>query len=173
MPFVGAQVSAELKARFDALAATEGGKSALLRRMLESVTGQVPSAPLRALGAGASDKITVRFRRSERVAIADAAAVRGMTRTAWITSLVRARLGLSLPLTAGEEEALRAIARELHRIGGNINQMARAANTQSLAGKPVEFDMQALADAAQAVREATSELRQALGRTSGSWQVPV
>jgi hypothetical protein len=173
LPFVGAQVPAELKARFDALAMTEGGKSALLRRMLESVTGQGPAARPTALAAGTSDKVTVRFRRSEQAAIADAAAARGMTRTAWIASLVRARLGLGLPLTGGEEEALRAIARELHRIGGNINQMARASNTQALSGKPVELDADALTEAAQAVREATCELRQVLGRSAGAWQVPV
>lgn len=172
MPFIGVQVSAELKERFDAIASVEGGKSALLRRMLQSATGQVPSRQGPVVG-GLSDKITVRFRRSERAAIADAAAARGMTRTTWITSLARARLSLGLPLNGGEEEALRAIARELHRIGSNINQMARAANAQALAGKPVDVDGAALADMTEAVREATSELRQALGRSAGAWQVPV
>ena len=159
-----------MKARFDALAGAEGGKSALLRRMLEAVVGQVPDARSRPVAGGVSEKITVRFRRSERAVIADSAAARGLTRTAWVASLVRAQIGLGLPLSVGEEEALRAIARELNRVGGNVNQLARAANAQAAAGKPVSIDPEILQEASAAVREATSELRQVLGRVAGSWQ---
>lgn len=174
MAFIGVQVSDEMKAAFDALAGPQGGQSALLRRMLESVTGQVDVATSRSrVVGGTSEKITVRFRRAERAAIADAAAARGMTRTQWITSLVRARLSLGLPLTGGEEQALRAVARELNRMGGNVNQIARAANMQALAGKPVELDAAPLQELGGAVRAAAAELRDALARSAASWQVPV
>ncbi|AWI91999.1 plasmid mobilization relaxosome protein MobC (plasmid) [Methylobacterium sp. DM1] len=172
MAFIGVQVSEELKARFTARAQREGGQSALLRRLVCTVTDQAPD-PVRPLAVGASDKVTVRFRRSERAAITDAATARGMTRTGWIAALVRARLGLGLPLNRGEEEALRAIARELHRIGGSINQIARAANLAAQTGEPVMFDPAVLEETRGVVGEATSELRQVLARSAGSWQVPV
>ncbi len=172
MAFIGVQVSNETKARFAALAQKEGGQSALLRRLVSTLTDQAPE-PAAPLASGVSDKVTVRFRRSERAAITDAATARGMTRTGWITALVRARLGLGLPLDRGEAEALRAIARDLNRIGGNINQIARAANAAAQAGKPVTFDGSVLEEAQAAVQEARSELRQALARSAGSWQVPV
>lgn len=173
MPFIGVQVSGELKARFDALASTEGGKSVLLRRILEAVVSPGSTAPSTPPGGGRSDKITVRFRRAEGAAITDAAVARGMTRTGWIAALVRARLSLALPLTSGEEEALRTIARELSRIGARVDQLARVADGQALAGTPVEIDTRALAETAAAVRGAASELRQALGRSSSYWQTPV
>ncbi|KAB7783429.1 plasmid mobilization protein [Methylorubrum populi] len=172
MAFIGVQVSDELKARFTARAQREGGQSALLRRLVCTVTDQAPD-PVHPLAAGASDKVTVRFRRNERAAITDAATTRGMTRTGWIAALVRARLGLGLPLNGGEEEALRAIARELHRIGGSINQIARAANLAAQTGEPVTFDPAVLEETRGVVSEATSELRQVLARSAGSWQVPV
>ncbi|MGW5959448.1 plasmid mobilization protein [Methylorubrum extorquens] len=172
MAFIGVHVSEELKARFAALAQSEGGQSALLRRLVSTVTEQAPDT-VRPLATGVSDKVTVRFRRSERAAITDAAAARGMTRTGWIASLVRARLGLGLPLNGGEEEALRAIARELHRIGGSINQIARAANLAAQTGQPVTFDPAVLEEARGVVVEATGELRHVLARSAGSWKVPV
>lgn len=172
MAFIGVQVSDEMKARFAALAQAEGGQSALLRRLVATVTDQAPD-PARPLAGGVSDKVTVRFRRSERAAISDAASARGMTRTGWIASLVRARLGLGLPLDRGEAEALRAIARDLNRIGGNINQIARAANAAVQAGKPVSVDPAVLDEAQAAVQEAKTVMREALARSAGSWQVPV
>lgn len=161
-----------MKARFAAAAQQEGGQSALLRRLVSAVTDQAP-APTLPPASGASEKITVRFRRSERAAINDAAAARGLTRTGWIASLVRARLGLGLPLTRGEEDALRAIARELNRIGANVNQIARAANASAQAGKPVSFDPLVLEEAQATVRTAARDLRLALARSAESWQVPV
>ncbi|MBL7590315.1 plasmid mobilization relaxosome protein MobC, partial [Escherichia coli] len=73
------------------------------------------------------------------------AEARGMSRTQWITSLVRARLGVEHPQTGDERLALRAIARELNRIGGNVNQIARAANTEARSNRAVSIDEGALA----------------------------
>lgn len=172
MAFIGVQISEAVKAQFAARAQSEGGQSALLRRLIGTVIDPTPH-PVRPLATGVSDKITVRFRRSERTAIADAAAARGMTRTSWITALVRARLGLGLPLSGGEEEALRAIARELHRVGGNLNQIARSAQLAAEAGAPVTFDPSVLEEARDVAAEAMGELRRVLARSAASWQVPV
>ncbi len=170
MAFLGFYVSDELARRFGAIAGAHGGKSALLRRMVENVVG-LPSVPQVSDGAGQSEKVTVRFRPSELALLAEAAA-RGMNRTQWISSLVRARLGLGLQLSAGERDELRTIARELNRIGGNINQLARAANTQVREGREVAIDSEVLREAAIVVREAVSEFRTAVGKSAGYWDAP-
>ena len=74
------------------LAVTEGGKSALLRRLITDAldmraTGAAP------LPIGRPEKVTLRFRDSEMRQLSEIAHRRGMTRTGWIVALVRARLG--------------------------------------------------------------------------------
>jgi hypothetical protein len=169
--FLGFYVSDELARRFAAIAGAHGGKSALLRRMVENIVGQsgVSQAPN---GVGRSEKVTVRFRQSELALLAEAAAARGMNRTQWISSLVRARLGFGLQLSAGERNELRTITRELNRIGGNINQLARSANIQMREGREVAIDSEVLREAAIAVREAVSEFRTAVGKSAGYWDAP-
>jgi phosphate uptake regulator len=164
--------------RFEAHSRRQGGKSAVLRRLVDEAVG-VPEAAL-ANGAGSalpaisaalgpSTKVTLRLREEEVTQIVALAERRGMSRTQWITSLLRARLGVEHPQTGDERVALRAIARELNRIGGNVNQIARAANTAARSNQPVSVDVGSLADLSAAVEEATAALRQALGRSAGYW----
>ncbi|MFA6966238.1 plasmid mobilization relaxosome protein MobC [Bosea sp. (in: a-proteobacteria)] len=167
MPTLTLRVSDDLALQFAALAATEGGKSALIRRLLEGAVG-VPDSKRAPVAIGAPQKVTVRFRESELRQLGEMAAARGMTRTQWITSLVRSRLGAPAQQSDGEREALRTIARELNRIGGNINQIARAANggdSSSAAGSK-----SGLADARTALEALQGELKDVLDRTSTYWE---
>ncbi|GAB6846186.1 hypothetical protein JCM2811A_51890 [Methylorubrum rhodinum] len=113
--------------------------------------------------------MTLRLRVEEVNQLVALAEARGMSRTQWITSLVRARLGVEHPQTGDERVALRAIARELNRIGGNVNQIARAANTDARSNRAVSVDVGFLADMSAAVDGLTDALRQALGRSAGYW----
>jgi hypothetical protein len=166
MPTLTLRVSDELALQFAALAATEGGKSALIRRLLESAVG-APESKRAPVAVGAPQKVTVRFRESELRQLGEMAAARGMTRTQWITSLVRSRLGAPAQQSDGEREALRSIARELNRIGGNINQIARAANSgDGTAGG----SRSGLDDARGALEALQGELKEVLDRTSTYWE---
>lgn len=167
MPTLTLRVSDDLALQFGALAATEGGKSALIRRLLEGAVG-APDSKRAPVAVGAPQKVTVRFRESELRQIAEMATARGMTRTQWITSLVRSRLGAPAQQSDGEREALRAIARELNRIGGNINQIARAANIGEVgAGGDSKFGFD---DARGALEALQGELKAVLDRTSTYWE---
>lgn len=140
----------------------------------EARGGDSASASLPAVVAalGPSTKVTLRLGENEVARVAEVARRRGMTRTRWIASLVRARLRLDLPQTGDERAALRAIARELNRIGGNINQIARAMNSEApKSGGLAPGDLAVLGDAREAVQAASAELRFVLARSAGYWDV--
>ncbi|MGH6710494.1 MAG: plasmid mobilization protein [Bradyrhizobium sp.] len=168
MALISLRVPDEVAADFSALAATQGGKSALLRRLigdaLNATSARVPS-----LAVGRPEKVTVRFRESEMRQLAEIAHQRGMTRTGWIVALVRSRLGSPVQHSREEHAALRAIVRELNRIGGNINQIARAANTSVLQGRAVEPDLSAIGEARTVIESALAQLRGALDGNADYW----
>jgi hypothetical protein len=204
MALVTFRVPPDLAERFAALASRQGGKSVVLRRLIEQATTEADAQPSSGVAArptvtdggagreragegapdaaampaaaaalGPSAKVTLRLREAEMARIAEVAKRRGMNRTQWITCLVRARLSLDLPQTGDERLALRAIARELNRIGGNINQIARAANTEVVrTGRPVPVDAAAIGEAREAVDAASAELRSVLARSAGYWDAP-
>jgi hypothetical protein len=113
--------------------------------------------------------VTIRLRQSELHQLIAIAADRGMNRTQWIAALVRSRIGVPIQQTSDERQALRAVARELNRIGGNINQIARAANIDRLYGRPVRIDGNAIRKASAVVEAGLSELRSALSQNAKYW----
>ena len=168
MALISLRIPDEVAARLSAVAASEGGKSALLRRLIADVLNASP-ARIAPLPVGRPEKITVRFRESEMRQLADTARQRGMTRTGWIVALVRSRLGSPVQHSLEELAALRAIVRELNRIGGNINQIARAANTRVLQGRAVEPDLSVIQEAKLVFEAELVQLRNALHGNADYW----
>lgn len=168
MALISLRIPDDVAASFSALAATEGGKSALLRRLIADALN-VPSARIASLPVGRPQKVTVRFRESEMRQLAGVSHQRGMTRTGWIVALVRSRLGSPVQHSPDEHAVLRAIVRELNRIGGNINQIARAANTSVLQGRAVEPDLSAIQEAKLAIETELARLRNALNGNADYW----
>ncbi|MBR1208170.1 MULTISPECIES: plasmid mobilization protein [unclassified Bradyrhizobium] len=169
MALISLRVPDEVAADFSALAATQGGKSALLRRLIGDALNAT-SARVPTLAVGRPEKVTVRFRESEMRQLAEVSHQRGMTRTGWIVALVRSRLGSPVQHSPEEHTALRAIVRELNRIGGNINQIARAANTSVLQGRAVESDLSAIGEARTVIESALALLRGALDGNADYWE---
>ncbi|MGJ0513383.1 hypothetical protein [Methylocystis sp.] len=101
MAFLGCHIDDALAEKFAAMAANEGGKSVLMRRLVEQAIGNGRSPARVAMTAGASRKVTIRLRESELRLLSTIAALRGMNRTQWIASLVRARIGFPLQQTHG------------------------------------------------------------------------
>jgi phosphate uptake regulator len=102
--------------------------------------------------------------------LAEVSHQRGMTRTGWIVALVRSRLGSPVKHSPDEHAVLRTIVRELNRIGGNINQIARAAVTSVLQGRAVEPDLSVIHDARAAIETALAQLRGALDGNADYWE---
>ncbi len=169
MAFLGFHIDDSTAEKFAARAANEGGKSALLRRLVEQAVGNGESPAPRTLATGASRKVTIRLSESELRSLATIAERRGMNRTQWIASLVRARIGSPIQQTHDERQALRAVARELNRIGGNINQIAHAANLNRLIGSSVKIEAEAIREASARIEAALEELRMTLNRNADYW----
>ena len=169
MALISLRIPDDLAARFSALAVTEGGKSALLRRLITDALDARPpcAAPL---PIGRPEKVTLRFRDSEMRQLSELAHRRGMTRTGWIVALVRSRLGSPVQHSPDEREALRAIVRELNRIGANVNQIARVANASVQQGRAVDPDFSEVREARAVVERTLAELRRAFDASANYWE---
>ena len=126
MAFIGLRVSDQLAARFEAVAAVRGGKSKLLRAMIEAVTKAPPGegeGP--GVGRGASKKVTLRLKPEDLAALDAAAAKAGLRRTEWLLACARRRLSAKPQFSDRESLALLETRRELRRIGVNLRDLAR------------------------------------------------
>ncbi|AXJ97447.1 hypothetical protein DM480_17295 (plasmid) [Sphingomonas sp. FARSPH] len=130
---IATYVDAEFAERFAAWARqTEGGSAAALRRLMApALDGQAPVPPA---GAGMGQQIGVRFKPLERRALAEAARARSTSPANWLRSLALFHLARKPQWNAAELDALRDIFGELRRIGGNVNQIARAMNVATETG---------------------------------------
>ena len=169
MALISLGIPDDVAARFAALAVTEGGKSALMRRLIaDALDARSPCvAPLQ---IGRPEKVTLRFRESEMRQLAEIARRRGMTRTGWIVALVRARLGSPVQTCPDERETLRAIVRELNRVGANINQIARAANAGVQQGRAIETGLSEIREARAVIESALMELRRIFEDNADYWR---
>jgi hypothetical protein len=121
----------EVAARFDAVAAGQGGRSALIRRLVAAVVdGEVVSetvvVPKRSWPA--TRRIEAMFTADEFAAIEQAAADMELTRSAWLAVVARRRIHQQPKPTPRDLRELVNIREEIRRIGVNVNQIAQAAN---------------------------------------------
>ncbi|UQV18958.1 MobC family plasmid mobilization relaxosome protein [Brevundimonas albigilva] len=135
------RVSPDLIRRFDAAAAGQGGRSRLLRRLMDGAAqASLPTAP-EAVSTPRSGKLTLRLDEGDmRLLEAEAAAV-GLSRTQWSVALIRRRLRDRPQLSGPESLALIEVRRELRRIGVNVNQIARALNTAVMEGQVLDLEL--------------------------------
>ncbi|MBB5746563.1 MobC family plasmid mobilization relaxosome protein [Brevundimonas variabilis] len=139
------RVSPDLLRRFDAAAADQGGRSRLLRRLMEQAAQAPFPEPVRSPPAAGSGKLTLRFGQPDLALLEAEAASTGLSRTQWTVALVRRRLHDRPQLTRHEALALIEMRRELRRIGVNVNQIARALNTAVLDGRVLDLEVAQLA----------------------------
>ena len=131
----------DLTRRFDAAAAGQGGRSRLLRRLMESAA-QAP-LPTREEGPPTvrSGKLTLRLGETDLRLLEVEAAAMGLSRTQWSVALIRRRLHDRPQFSRPEALALIEVRRELRRIGVNINQIARALNTAVMDGVVLDLEL--------------------------------
>ncbi|MCC7266880.1 MAG: hypothetical protein IT546_06010 [Caulobacteraceae bacterium] len=120
MPSLRLFVSDEIQARLDALAPDYGGRTALLRVLLQSAVQRIDPLPA---PKGRPLRTFVRLSAEETKAVIAQAASRGLKVSTWIRTLVRRRVFGEPRFLRSEELALYAIhdrlgeiARELQRI---------------------------------------------------------
>lgn len=171
MAFFGVRLPDDLAARFDALASSRGGRSKLLRHILEAaVRGDGPALPEAGPAVrprGRSAKVTIRLGDEDLRALDSACEGTGLRRTEWVVALLRTRLLDRPQLNRAEAEALLEIRRELRRIGVNLNQAVRALHVSG--GAEADRRAAELAAFQQEVRSQLEGVRAALDGDRAYW----
>jgi len=159
----------DLVRRFDAAAAAHGGRSRYLRTLMErAAQTPLPEAAQGPSGAK-SAKLTLRLSDDDMAMLEAEAGRAGLLRTQWAVMLIRRRLHGGLQLTPPEAMALINIRRELHRIGVNVNQIARALNTAVMEGAVLELEIAQLAAFAAEIREHLGGLDEVFAGNLAYW----
>ncbi|PZQ63474.1 MAG: plasmid mobilization relaxosome protein MobC [Phenylobacterium zucineum] len=161
----------DLAARFDAWAAERGGRSPALRHVIESACGATSTGAVRASLGRRPIKLTVRLGGVDATGLDLAASQMGLTRNAWAAALIRRRLRGAPTFPRRVELAVFAIQSEVHRIGINVNQIARALNTAVLEGRVLDLELGSLEDLRVELRGHILGLREAFEGNLIYWQV--
>ena len=105
-----ARVDRDLLAAFDALAEGRGGRSALLRTVLQQSLKHVGDAPrIAARADSAGNRVSLRFTDAETAVLDHRAAERGLDRAGWIKALARRHIGLKGTVDDGLRDAIAPI----------------------------------------------------------------
>jgi hypothetical protein len=163
MAFFGLRLPDDLAARFDAMAASHGGRSALLRSLVDRALRTPDEAVVvpepRELTTA---RVEVRLTASDIERLDAVAGERGLKRTEWIVALLRRRLYGQSPPPRAERALIAQSWRELNRIGINLNQAVHALNAATMVDSRLDLAREA-ARVASFQQEIDSQLR-ALGR---------
>lgn len=169
-----ARVDRELLAAFDAVAEGRGGRSALLRTVLQQSLKHVADAPRIAPRADSpSNRVNLRFTDVETAVLDHRAAQRGVDRAGWIKALVRRHLALKAGVDDGLRDAVAPIRMQLTRIGRNLNQAMKAGNAAIMAdsGLQIDRELRRIADMREEINEQIEALAAALRGETAFWEV--
>jgi hypothetical protein len=161
-------------AAFDAYAEARGGRSALLRSMIEQVAKDNCAAPVFDRGeARASERVSLRFTQAENAVITHKAAQRSTNRSRWIKALVRRHIGLKGQVDDGLLAELAPIRMQLLRIGRNLNQAMKAANTAMLESgdQQIGGEFKRIADMRMEISEQIAAVGDAMRGDVSYWTV--
>lgn len=161
-------------AAFDALAEGRGGRSGLLRSLLDQAMGQVADTPRIAPRAEpAGNRVTFRLTDAEVAVLDVRAAERGVGRAGWVKALTRRHIGLKGHVDDGLRDALAPIRMQLQRIGRNLNQAMKAGNAAMMAdsGLQIERELRRIIDMREEINAQVAALGEALRGDATFWQV--
>lgn len=169
MALFNVRLDDDLAGRFDVWASRRGGRSASLRGLMATACkGEVPPVP------GASrcrrpEKLTVRLSERDAADIQTEAAGTGLTPNAWAAAVLRRRLSGRPTFPPAERAVLIALHGEVHRVGVNVNQIARALNTAVVEGRVLELELQYLEDLRRELRGHMGTMREAFEGNLAYW----
>jgi hypothetical protein len=169
-----ARVDRELLAAFDALAEGRGGRSALLRTVLQQSLRHVADAPrIAPREDSAGNRVSLRFTDAEIAVLDHRAADRGIDRAGWIKALVRRHLALKANVDDGMRDAVAPIRMQLQRIGRNLNQAMKAGNAAMMAdsGLQIDRELRRIVDMREEINAQITALGDAMRGDAAYWQV--
>lgn len=170
MALFNVRLDDQLAGRFDAWAEGRGGRSAALRHVIRGACQETRLIDRRPAPAQVrSAKLTVRLSAADARGLAAAAEEMELTPNGWAAAVLRWRLAGRVTFSPAEAAALQRIQGEIHRIGININQIARALNTAVMEGKVLDLEMAAIADLRTELRAHMSTIGQVHAGLQGYW----
>jgi hypothetical protein len=169
LPSITVRVSADEKQWFATLARSRGVSEATLA--LSAIRSVKDSGSLDGYVTGprtpATDRITIRLRPGDGMAVARRASERGMKPSAYLAALVRAHLAANPPLTAPELAALKQSIVVLAGLGTLLAQTARNAALSGPGLEDVRLTLSRTRSAVAAVEQRTHDL---VRRALISWE---
>ena len=146
----------------------------MLRQMIEQSVREIVDRPLIDRPDGvARNRVSLRFTDVEIAVIEVRAAQRSTARAGWIKALVRRHLALKSRVDDGLLAELAPIRMQLLRIGRNLNQAMKAANTAMLetGDKRIEPELRRIADMRMEVSEQVTAVGDAMRGDVSYWTV--
>jgi len=123
----------DLAHKFDTIAAAAGGRSNVLRQVIERVcAAQGMTLPPLPAGSEPPNRIEIRLPKDDAEALEQLASKRRMKRTEWIVALIQSRLREAPVPVIDQLQALVDIRRELRAIGKNVNQAVKALHAANM-----------------------------------------
>ena len=174
MAMLSIRLDADALAALDSFAVGRGGRSAVLRQMIEQTVCESAGRPHIDRPEGAARKrVSLRFTDVEIAVIAHRASQRSTDRAGWIKALVRRHLSLKSRVDDGLLAELAPIRMQLLRIGRNLNQAMKAANTAMLetADKQIEPELRRIADMRMEISEKVTAVGDAMRGDASYWTV--
>jgi hypothetical protein len=169
-----ARIDAGVLAAFDAYAEGRGGRSAVLRQLVEQAAQASEDSPRVEPPDGASsNRIQISFTDTELAVITHRASQRSTDRSRWIKALVRRHLALKSRVDDGLLAELAPIRMQLLRIGRNLNQAMKAANASMLetGDKQIEPELRRIADMRMEISEQVTAVGDAMRGDASYWTV--
>lgn len=158
----------------DSFAVGRGGRSAILRQMIEQMLAENIGRPLIEPSEGSScNRVSLRFTDAEIAVIEYRASQRSISRAGWIKALVRRHLALKSRVDDGLLNELAPIRMQLLRIGRNLNQAMKAANLRMMddGDKKIENDLRRIADMRIEIAEQVAAVGEAMRGDASYWEV--
>jgi len=150
------RLDADALSAFDSFAVGRGGRSAVLRQMIErTLQERACRARIDRPESTARNRVSLRFTDTEIAGLEYRASQRSTNRSGWIKALVRRHLALKSRVDDGLLAELAPIRMQLLRIGRNLNQAMKAANLRMLedGDKKIENDLRLIADMRMEISE--------------------
>ena len=174
MTMLTARIDAATLAAFDAFAEGRGGRSVVLRQLVEQAARENVDAPrVERRESTASNRVSLRFTDVENAVLEHRASQRSTDRSGWIKALVRRHLGLKSRVDDGLIAELAPIRMQLLRIGRNLNQAMKAANASMLpdGDKQIGGELRRIADMRMEVSEQVAAVGEAMRGDTSYWAV--
>ena len=169
------RLDAAAMSRFDAIAAGQGGRSALLRQLIaKRIADDVDADSEVGEGAPRDRTIRVHLSASEAAVVAEHARGLAVTPARWISLLVRRRIRIGPRVDFGWRVLLVDIRRQLRGVARNLNQATRAVNAAMMedSGLDLSREVGRLLDMRMDVAEQVGAMDAALLADYAYWQIP-